>query len=74
MKHAIISLAIALCVAVFGPHSVSDAGRLITRVGIWTLQLGLLLDGPVAPKDDDDDDEVAPELQDVHAAFGSRPA
>lgn len=72
MKHAIISLAIAVCVAVLGPHNLSELGTQITRAGILIVQLGMALEQPRASEDwydADDNDNPIPYLEEAHVSF-----
>ena len=72
MKQAIISLAIAVCVAVFGPHNLSELGVQITRAGIIIVQLGMALDQPRAREDwydAGDNDNPIPYLEEAHASI-----
>ena len=72
MKHAIISLAIAVCVAVFGPHNLSELGMQITRAGIVIVQIGMTLESPRAREDGYDagyDDNPLPYLEEAHASM-----
>ena len=72
MKHAIISLAIAVCVAVLGPHNLSELGMQITRAGILIVRLGMALE-PLRAREDwydaGDNDNPIPYLEEAHASI-----